>query len=195
VSAGGYRIVKAVDLAIQKTAGAPVFAQGSVVTWTLNYQTSEYRYATGTVITDTLPSGLCPIGTVNYDSHSDPQCDPQGTVGPSVPYTTVTENADGTFTIVWDLPTLSPDTQATITFPSADRSAYQDSGVDTTPTLGGDSVTNSVVIDGQSITTCGPPIRPARSGEPQSTPGSPAPRRIPIRRRPPRPPPSPLSPS
>ena len=68
---------------------------------------SEYRYSDSTTVTDTLPSGLCPIGTVNYDAHTDAQCDPNG-AQPNPAYTSVVENTDGTFTIVWDLGHIDP---------------------------------------------------------------------------------------
>jgi len=116
--------VEAVDLAIQKSIDNPDFSQGTVHTWTLHYETSEYRYSTGTVVTDTVPAGLCPLGTLNYTTDGGADCNPRSGVGPSPAYSSVTENPDNSFTVNWDLATLPPNTDGTITFPTLDRSDY-----------------------------------------------------------------------
>ncbi len=164
VTATGEYTVHAIDLAIQKSVDNANFVGGQISTWTLDYQTSEYRYSTGTVITDTLPSGMCPLSsTENYatDSDASPECDPVAGTDPSVPYTSVVENPDGSFTITWDLGVLPPNANDTITFPSRDRSFYQSSGAPSTPTLTGDTLNNNTTIAGTINTTCyeaGPPI-------------------------------------
>jgi hypothetical protein len=93
-SADGQDTVTIHDLAIQKTVSSSSFVESSDVTFTLAYETSEYRYSQAAVITDVLPNGLCPISaTANYDqdagggasdltNHSD--CAPQSGYDPSL---------------------------------------------------------------------------------------------------------------
>jgi len=83
--------VEAVDLAIQKSIDNPDFSQGTVHTWTLHYRRAKYRYSTGTVVTDTVPAGLCPLGTLNYTTDGGADCNPRSGVGPSPAYSSVTE--------------------------------------------------------------------------------------------------------
>ncbi len=141
--------VEAVDLAIQKSIDNPDFSQGTVHTWTLHYETSEYRYSTGTVVTDTVPAGLCPLGTLNYTTDGGADCNPRSGVGPSPAYSSVTENPDNSFTVNWDLATLPPNTDGTITFPTLDRSDYPGP-----PVVSADSLSNHVTITGTVNGTC-----------------------------------------
>jgi fimbrial isopeptide formation D2 family protein/uncharacterized repeat protein (TIGR01451 family) len=162
VSAEGEHTVEAVDLAVQKTVGNPVFQAGEVVDYALHYETSEYRYTTGAVLTDHVPSGLCPLGPSNYATDSDAgECAPQTGQDPSTPYSTTsppTEQSDGSFLLTWDLGTLPPNTDLTITYPLLDRAYYQATNDGSlgpsTPTLIGDSLTNSANIAGTVNGTC-----------------------------------------
>ncbi len=154
VSASGTQTVEAVDLAIQKTDSQSDFVGGDLHTYTLHYETSEYRYSTGVTITDNLPNGMCPIGSQNYDPNNDPECAPQGGAEPSVPYTSVAETADGGFHITWDLSTLPTNTDTSITFPAVDRSSYQSGGSSSTPTLSEDSFVNTTSITGTALGAC-----------------------------------------
>ncbi len=56
------------DLTIVKTGSSSVLSQGAITTWTLVLRASEYRDATGAVITDTLPDGYCPLGAANFEA-------------------------------------------------------------------------------------------------------------------------------
>jgi uncharacterized repeat protein (TIGR01451 family)/fimbrial isopeptide formation D2 family protein len=162
VAAEGQDTVEAVDLAVQKTVGNPTFQAGEVVDYTLHYETSEYRYTTGAVLTDHVPSGLCPLGPTNYATDSDAaECAPQSGQEPSTPYSTTsppTEQSDGSFLLTWDLGTLPPNTDLTITYPLLDRAYYQATSGGTlgpsTPTLIGDSLTNTTTISGTVNGTC-----------------------------------------
>ncbi len=154
VTSSATQTVEAVDLAIQKSDSASSFTNGGVHTYTLNYETSEYRYSTGVVVTDNLPNGMCPLGSVNYDTRGDPACAPQVGQDPSVPYTSVAETAGGGFTITWALGTLPTGTRAAITFPAVDRGSYQGSGGPTTPTLSTDGFTNTTSITGTARGAC-----------------------------------------
>lgn len=150
------------DLAIQKTVSPATVLTGQVSTWTMHVETSEYRYATGVSVTDTLPSGLCPLDpSVNYGGNnaqpSFSECAPQAGVAPSLPYGSVTENADGTYTIDWSggpLAQLQPNSNYVITFPTATRSHYQSAFADSTPLLAGDTLDNGVVTDGTLNVSC-----------------------------------------
>ena len=162
VQAVAQHTVEAVDLAVQKSVGNPVFTAGTVVDYTLHFETGEYRYSTGTELTDHVPSGLCPLGPSNYATDSDSaECAPRG-LDPSTPYSTTsppTEQADGSFILTWDLGTLPPNTDLSITYPILDRAFYQGSSgggsiVPTTPTLIGDSVTNTTSVTGTVNGTC-----------------------------------------
>jgi large repetitive protein len=151
--ATAYDTITARDVTTAKSIDAPTFVQGQTVTYTIAVNVSEYRYSDATTVTDTLPSGLCPIGNVNYDGHADSQCAPNG-AAPSPAYTSVVENADGTFTIVWNLGHLDPDGTRTVTFPAVDRIAYQDNNTDTTPTVGNDTLTNTETVVGNLSVRC-----------------------------------------
>ncbi len=172
-SADGQDTVTIHDLAIQKTVSSSSFVESSDVTFTLAYETSEYRYSQAAVITDVLPNGLCPISaTANYDqdagggtsdlaNHSD--CAPQSGHDPSLAYSSVTESPGssppaGSFTASWDLRTLPTNLDATITYTAVDRSYYQQYSSETfgtaAPTLTGDSFANSVTASSQTFATC-----------------------------------------
>ncbi len=132
------------DLAIQKGVSPGTIAQGQLSTWTLDLQVSEYSStATSLVVTDTLPDGLCPLG----GSSPDAEC--AGGPAPSLAYASTTENADGTWTLVWNVPAKVANDTASITFSTRTRTHYQQNGADAEPVRAGDSWTNTVVVDGQ----------------------------------------------
>ena len=157
------------DLVVYKsnlTSGT--LAQGEVNTWELRFRTGEYRYSDDIVVTDTLPSGYCPLGPVNYttgNSASDSECAPTGD-NPSAPYKSVTENADGTFTIVWDksvFPKLGHtdvSDEFVITFPTKTRKNYQQNFQDSTPILAADSTSNKVDLTADAFSRCISPGSP-----------------------------------
>ena len=140
IQASAYAAITARDITTAKTIDKPTFLQGQAVTYTITVNVSEYRYSDSTTVTDTLPSGLCPIGSVNYDGHADAQCDPNG-AQPNPAYASVVENADGTFTVVWNLGHVNPDATATVSFPAVDRIDYQANNSPTVPTVGFDTLT------------------------------------------------------
>ena len=98
VSASEHLTRVAKDLTIEKSASSKTLAEGQVTVWTLTLNSSEYRYNTGAVVTDTVPNGLCPLSSTNLTSSSE--CEPN--IAPSSPYASATEEADGTWTLVWD---------------------------------------------------------------------------------------------
>ncbi|MCB8914574.1 MAG: DUF11 domain-containing protein [Thermoleophilales bacterium] len=157
------------DLVVYKSnLSSPQLGQGDITSWELRFRTGEYRYSDDIVVTDTLPSGLCPLGPVNYTTQndaSDSECSPTGD-NPSVPYKSVTENADGTFTITWDKSVLAElghtdvSDEFVITFPTRTRSHYQQNFLPTSPLLARDSVSNKVNLTGNAFSRCTAPGTP-----------------------------------
>jgi uncharacterized repeat protein (TIGR01451 family)/fimbrial isopeptide formation D2 family protein len=156
------------DLVVYKSVVPGDLAQGAGSVWELRFRTGEYRYSDDIVVTDTLPSGLCPLGPDNYTTQNDPsdaECDPNGDK-PSVPYTSVTENSDGTFTIVWDKKQLDKlghtqvNDEFVITFPTRTRKNYQSDFKPSTPILAVDSVSNKVKLTGDAFSRCTAPGSP-----------------------------------
>jgi len=160
IAAEGTNTTEAIDLAVQKSSSTSTFSAGTIATFSLHYQTSEYRYSTATSLTDHVPSGMCPVGALPTSVYSDSaaaECI-SASGSPSTPYTSVVENPNGTFDITWNLGTLPPNTSLVLTYPVLDRSYYQGpSGggiAPTTPTLIGDSLSNTTSIAGTVNGTC-----------------------------------------
>ncbi|WP_345521403.1 isopeptide-forming domain-containing fimbrial protein [Nocardioides conyzicola] len=155
------------DLAIQKSNDNGGLEQGDYTRWTIDLQASEYRYVDDVVIQDTVPDGLCPLdgaGTnlTTGNSADDSECDGAAGREPSTPYTSVVENADGTFTITWDFSTvpalthLAPSATRQITFWTRTRADYQQGFESASPVLSNDAVTNSISTYGNDFIRCAP---------------------------------------
>lgn len=163
VSDEGTLLRTAEDIAIQKSNDNGGLEQGDLTKWTVDLQVSEYRYVDHVVIRDTVPDGLCPLGTTNLTtgtSATDAECAPTAGKLPSQPYTSVTEQSDGTFAIVWDESTwpalahLAPSATRQLTFWTRTRTAYQQGFEDATPVLSRDAVTNNIATEGQDWVRC-----------------------------------------
>ena len=182
------------DLTLQTTASAGLLSQAAITTWTLVLRASEYRDATGAIVTDTLPDGYCPLGAANFEATAPgdqlAECDPTG-VGPQIdgvdkPYGGLlvpTENADGSWTITLQgaAVDLTHSASRTITIPSRTRTHYQQNGVAAGPLLLGDSLVNSATVTAPRTELCDDVARtPVGSGCPVGSsplpgdPGSPA---------------------
>jgi large repetitive protein len=157
VSDEGTLLRTAEDIAIQKSNDNATLTQGDLTKWTLDVQVSEYRSVTDLEITDTLPNGLCPLGAQNYttgNSASDSECAADPAHGPSAPYSSVAEQADGTYVIKWDkstvanLGTITPSGTRQITFWTKTRTHYQSNFEDAAPVRSKDSVENKVSTQG-----------------------------------------------
>lgn len=153
------------DIAIQKSNDNFGLEQGDLTKWTVDLQVSEYRYVDDVVIRDTVPNGLCPLGTTNLttgNSASDAECAPTAGKLPSQPYTSVTEQPDGTFAVVWDESTwpalahLAPSATRQLTFWTRTRTSYQADFADSTPVLSRDAVTNNIATEGVDWVRCAP---------------------------------------
>ena len=81
---------------------------------------------------------------------------------PSTPFSSVVENPDGTFLVSWDLGTLTPDTDDTITFTSLDRVDCVAGGTPTAPVVAGDTLGDTSTVTGTTDATCftGTPASP-----------------------------------
>jgi large repetitive protein len=168
VSASNELTVTAEDLAIQKTVNPGTIAEGQISTWTMNLETSEYRFVNNIKVEDTLPNGLCPLGKENYESA--PQETEAGSPcltsseRPSAEYTNVAEQENGTFKILWDQTTvpflaqMKPSETRTITFPTKTRTYYQKNFQNSLsePILTKDSWTNQVDTVGENYARCAP---------------------------------------
>jgi fimbrial isopeptide formation D2 family protein/uncharacterized repeat protein (TIGR01451 family) len=162
VAATDHDTIVARDIVTSKAVSDPSFSQGQDVTFTITVSTSEYRYSDDTTVTDTLPSGMCPLGSENYDAQDAPECAPTAGETPSPAYTSVAENADGSFTLVWDLGHMAPSATDSISFPAADRIFYQNDDTNTTPTVGNDTLSNTEIASGNLSVRCD-------SGDPNCT--------------------------
>jgi large repetitive protein len=145
------------DLRIIKSVSPTDFESGGLATYTLNIASSEYVDNSDITVTDIIPNGICPLDTTrNYVTGSPPDCDP-GTVAPSVPYQSVTQNADGTFTVVFDPIDVPRNGAATITFQARMRTTFTGGPLAGDPTATGDSFTNTATEVGTSTPIAGSP--------------------------------------
>ncbi len=161
------------DLSVHKGVTDGAINQGDVDTWSLLIETSEYRYVDNIRVTDTVPDGLCPLDSVNLEIPDfTADCAPSGAT-PSSPYTTATENADGTWTLFWDSSTapelarLQPSSSFTITFPTRTRTFYQQNLLNAAPVLAQDSWENRVDIAGADYAICAPSDPDCTLGQPK----------------------------
>lgn len=158
------------DWVVHKEGSTRELAQRGLTEWTLTLETSEYRSVKDAVVTDTVPSGLCPVdATTNHttgNSGDDSECAPVPGSDPSAPYTSVIENADGTFTVRWDKTTFPQLAQTdvsdrfTIRFTTRTRVDWQSNFTSTTPILTRDAVENSVTTNATAIVRCLAPGSP-----------------------------------
>ena len=146
------KTVSAEDVSIHKGVDHDSITHGADSIWTLEIEASEYTaLATNIVVTDTVPDGLCPTQV------SGPGC--SGT-DPSQPYSSIQENADGTWTLTWNVADMdgsigsTTDTR-TITFYTKTLTHYQENGGNESPVLARDSWTNKVDLtataDGRAV--------------------------------------------
>lgn len=157
--------VTAEDVRVVKSVDTGALSSGEVSEWTLALATGEYRFVDDVVVTDTLGDGYCPLGAVNHETTPPPlatsECDPTGDL-PSQPYTSVTEQTDGSFVITWDSSTdaalerMEPSSTHTIAFPSMTRFFYQENFEPEAPVLALDRLDNNVSIAGDDWIRCAP---------------------------------------
>jgi uncharacterized repeat protein (TIGR01451 family)/fimbrial isopeptide formation D2 family protein len=151
------------DWVVRKAASSGTLGEGAITTWTLTFQTSEYRSVQNATVTDTLPNGLCPLGATNLTSRNDAadsECAPVSGVGPSAPYSSAVEHADGTWTLTWNasqfarLAHTGVNDTFTLSFPTRTRAGYQSGFLPSTPILTRDAIENDVTTQGQGRVRC-----------------------------------------
>jgi fimbrial isopeptide formation D2 family protein/uncharacterized repeat protein (TIGR01451 family) len=150
--------VTAENLALQKSVDTPTIVRGGLSTWTMALQTGEYRsVGNDLVITDTLPNGLCPLGTANFEPAPQlSECNPVSGRLPSISVnggavSTIAysgnpvEHADGTWTLTFAVPAgMAANSTLAITFPTRAREYFQKNFTNDAPVLANDSWTNTV---------------------------------------------------
>lgn len=167
VTASDDLTVTSEDLAMQKSVAPGAFTGGNVATYTLQLQTSEYRQAAGIVITDHVPNGVCPLSpTTNFANGTPSECDPAAGFAPTgATIASATQLADGSFDLVFDpVASLAHDGTLTITYQGRMRATYTGPGGGVTtgsPTVAGDSFTNTVSLAGTSEPLATNPPDPA----------------------------------
>ncbi|MDQ2957601.1 MAG: DUF11 domain-containing protein [Actinomycetota bacterium] len=139
------------DLRVYKSVSPAEFAAGAVSTYTLHVDSGEYTDNSAITITDVLPNGVCPLDDVqNYVTGAPAECDSAAGFAPSLPYQSVTQNADGTFTVVFQPIAVAKDGSIVITYQGRDRTVYTGGSLAGEPTAAGDSFTNSAHEQGTS---------------------------------------------
>ncbi|MFC6009052.1 hypothetical protein [Angustibacter luteus] len=136
------------DLRMHKSVSPGTFSAGSIATYTLVVDASEYVSA-GFQITDTIPSGVCPLGGPGTNYGGIPDCAGSVATAPSIPYESVTPNPDGTFTVVFDPQSFpSKNGTLTITYQGFMLETYLDGPREGEPTTTGDEFTNTATVAG-----------------------------------------------
>lgn len=139
------------DLRIHKTVSPADFVAGQQAGYTLQVESGEYTDNSAITITDTLPNGVCPLDDVrNYVTGAPAECDPSAGFAPSVPFQSVTQNADGTFTVVFSAVSVPANGSLLISYTGRDRTVYTGGSLAGEPIAAGDSFTNAATEQGTS---------------------------------------------
>jgi uncharacterized repeat protein (TIGR01451 family)/fimbrial isopeptide formation D2 family protein/LPXTG-motif cell wall-anchored protein len=139
------------DLRVHKTVSPGEFVAGQLANYTLRVDSGEYTDNSAITITDTLPNGVCPVDDVrNYVTGAPAECDPSAGSAPSLPYQSVTQNADGSFTVVFTPISVPANGSVLISYTGRDRTVYTGGALAGEPIAAGDSFTNTAVEQGTS---------------------------------------------
>lgn len=152
VQAMDLRILKSVD-----TGAGDRFRTGHEAVFTLDIATSEYATAQAMTIVDTIPNGLCPILPTGTASTGDPlpaDCAPDGSTvvrgatAASVAY----DEATGEFAVAFapDRDLVAND-RLQIVYPVLMRASYDTFDPRSGSTSSGDTLTNEVEIEGDTV--------------------------------------------
>jgi len=130
--------VAAKHVAVQKGVAPAQATPGTALTYTLNFQVTDFGDADSLVVTDVIPDGIDFVGHGSMTINGSPVA-----IAP-----TVTVNPDFTTTIVYDIGavagTLAAGTAIALTYDAVLRQDYQDTGE---PILSSDTLANTVVAD------------------------------------------------
>ncbi|MGI8666864.1 MAG: hypothetical protein ACR2N4_12660, partial [Jatrophihabitans sp.] len=139
------------DLRVYKSVSPAEFVAGQISTYTLHVDSGEYTDNSAITVTDVLPNGICPLDNVaNHVTGAPAECNSGAGFAPSLPYQSVTQNADGTFTVVFQPIAVAKDGSTTITYQGRDRTVYTGGALAGEPIAAGDSLTNSASEQGTS---------------------------------------------
>jgi hypothetical protein len=139
------------DLRIYKSVTPAEFVAGNVSTYTLHVDSGEYTDNAAISITDVLPNGICPLDDLsNHVAGAPAECAAAAGWAPSLPYQSVTQNADGSFTVVFQPIALARDGSTTITYQGRNRVSYTGGSLAGLPPAAGDSFTNTASEQGTS---------------------------------------------
>lgn len=139
------------DLRIDKSVSPAEFVAGGVSSYTLHLDAGEYTDQSAVTITDVLPNGMCPLDqTGNHAAGAPSDCAPAAGLAPSLPYQSVTQNADGSFTVVFGRVTVGHGGSLDITYSARNRASYTGGTLAGLPPAAGDSFTNTVTAQGTS---------------------------------------------
>ena len=151
VVADNAKTVTVNDLRIYKSVSPTSFAAGQTATYTLGVDSGEYTDNTAITITDVLPNGVCPLDDVaNHTAGAPAECAPGADFRPSVPYQSVTQNADGTFAVVFAPIAVAKNGSTVITYQGRNRTVYTGGDLAGSPPSAGDSFTNRASEEGTS---------------------------------------------
>ncbi len=157
------------DLRLRKTSDSDTFVSGRLVYFTLTVETSEYVSASGVIITDTLPDGLCPLDTTrNFWPVAPGNACAAGLTGPTTAYAGTADWTGSAYALPFEpvnVPNnvVSSTNRTTIEFPARELPSYRATGL---PTLAGDSFLNTASLTG--TTTSIPQVSATEQG---SVPG------------------------
>ncbi len=139
------------DLRIYKSVSPGNFVAGQVATYTLHVDSGEYTDNSAITITDVLPNGICPLDDVaNHVTGAPAECNSAAGFAPSLPYQSVTQNADGTFTVVFQPIAVAKDGSTVITYRGRNRTVFTGGALAGEPIAAGDSLTNNATELGTS---------------------------------------------
>ena len=159
VSASEHLTRTAKDITTEKSASTETLADGQVTQWTIHVHSSEYRYNTAVLVTDTLPNGLCPLSSKNLTESSECEAHASSEY-PSSPYFSAVEEANGTWKLTWSKETdaalaeVPQNGSATITYDTRTRTHYQSGHAAGTPLLADDSITNTALAEASTNVVC-----------------------------------------
>ncbi len=143
--------VTANDLRVHKSVGPADFVAGAISTYTLKVDSGEYTDNSAITITDVLPNGICPLDDVrNYVTGAPAECDSGPAFAPSLPYQSVTQNSNGTFTVVFQPIAVAKDGTSTISYQGRDRTVFTGGPQAGNPPAVGDGFTNTAHEQGTS---------------------------------------------
>jgi uncharacterized repeat protein (TIGR01451 family) len=144
------------DLRIDKSVASAQFVAGGIASYTLHVESGEYTDTSAITITDVLPNGMCPLDEIsNHTGGAPADCAPGAGLAPSQPYQSVTQNPDGSFTLVFGPVAVSHDGSLDITYFVRDRASYTGGALAGLPPAAGDSFTNTVTAQGTSAPATG----------------------------------------